>query len=76
MLFLVIRKLLKFNEKMNSCFKEYENERRAGFCLFTPFFEVGSEMCEKNEKRSVYNTDAILSTEFPVFHEDFSGRSG
>lgn len=23
-----------------------------------------------------YDTDAILSTELPVFHEDFSGRSG
>lgn len=30
----------------------------------------------KNKKRNVYDTDAILSTEFPVFHEDFSGRSG
>lgn len=29
-----------------------------------------------NKKRNGYNTDAILSTEFPVFHEDFSGRSG
>lgn len=31
-------------------------------------------LIEKNQ--NVYDTDAILSTEFPVFHEDFSGRSG
>lgn len=35
-----------------------------------------SHLRRKNKKRNVYDTDAILSTEFPVFHEDFSGRSG
>lgn len=38
--------------------------------------EAGRAKREKIKKRNVYDTDAILSTEFPVFHEDFSGRSG
>lgn len=29
---------------------------------------------KKNKTRNVYDTDAILSTDFPVFHEDRSGH--